>query len=428
MVLKFMLFSYFKSLHKKFNLNEIEKNDGEYAMFVGKNYRYYQARWLKLLNEDGSWKKFILPRYNWAAGLFTVFWFVYRKMYFYAFLILAVSITLYSIDPQLQISLLAFGFSANQMYLYHARKKLDKARGYPEEMKSIGGVNSKAPFIVFFILSLGATGFYMLENEPTIRKMEAKNNNPDVHDFEEKPCKELTSKDIEMIKAAFGDYYPILTKKMAGDKRYYTNGKTCVIQGAAYNEQWKEALILLEKNQVSGIVSIDGFLYKTANFDPKSKAANFGMRGLKGKYDFFTIGKIEPRYGLPTNNHSRVIEYNNEAVIGSERDDAWHSIRSFYKVGINDIYLIHKTQYDGKCEDGFFFLYINERKQTRIFPNFAICSMNSEFKEKREHDKTTVTFRKTPDTKIVATMTDEYFDLNEEKVTADESESAAWGR
>lgn len=56
----------------------------EIAAFAGKNGGYYAYRWARHGQGPGLWKGF-----NWAAAIFTSFWFAYRRMYLEAVVVTA---------------------------------------------------------------------------------------------------------------------------------------------------------------------------------------------------------------------------------------------------------------------------------------------------------------------------------------------------
>lgn len=145
----------------------------EIRAFVGRNATYYLGKWANALSGKGRECGF-----NWAACLFSGFWFPYRKMYivtvvYYAILfvetvaedILCVDILHLPDSPMalqrgigISFAVLS-GILANRLYLSHTRTKIEEIRnqqlGEEEHLKALtrqGGTNLPAAFGMFFLL------------------------------------------------------------------------------------------------------------------------------------------------------------------------------------------------------------------------------------------------------------------------------------
>jgi hypothetical protein len=118
--------------------------------FVGKNYEYYQRKWLLA---PGAIKGF-----NVAAFFLGVVWMVYRKMYLYAAIVVALLIldgvleTYFPLPEAIGKALTwgvyaVFGILGNMMYKSHADKKIKEiSASFPPEqvndqLAKQGGVN-----------------------------------------------------------------------------------------------------------------------------------------------------------------------------------------------------------------------------------------------------------------------------------------------
>ena len=115
-------------------------SESNLATFVGDNMAFYQAKWQKAAennNNPMSW--------NTAAFFLGVVWLVYRKMYSYALIFVA-------------MIALGFGFYGNALYQMHANKKIAEiVATYPPEqvdaeLKAQGGVNAAGAWAVGLFL------------------------------------------------------------------------------------------------------------------------------------------------------------------------------------------------------------------------------------------------------------------------------------
>ena len=133
------------------------------AVFVGKNYQYYQKKWA-----TAAVKKSPLS-WNWAAFFLGIIWMVYRKMYslaaiVFAILVLDVVIETYfplpeSLGRAVTWAVAAlFGWFGNIWYKSHVDKKVKaiNAAFAPEqvniELAKQGGVNAPAAWTIGIIL------------------------------------------------------------------------------------------------------------------------------------------------------------------------------------------------------------------------------------------------------------------------------------
>ncbi|MDI1298014.1 DUF2628 domain-containing protein [Methylotenera sp.] len=124
--------------------------DDAVQTFVGKNYGYYQRKWLLA---HGSIKGF-----NVAAFFLGVVWMVYRKMYLYTAIVMALLIidvlieTYFPLPEALGKAITwgiyaTFGILGNMIYKSHVDKKLNEiSTAFPPEQVSAelakqGGVN-----------------------------------------------------------------------------------------------------------------------------------------------------------------------------------------------------------------------------------------------------------------------------------------------
>ncbi|WP_077612847.1 DUF2628 domain-containing protein [Clostridium sp. Marseille-P2415] len=140
-------------------------NDWATETFVGDNYYYYKRKWENQIPNRSftSW--------NWAAFFFPYYWMVYRKMYFYAFLVFICSL-LTCIIPLSGIAVhTVVGVYAN--YFYYNRSNLitktasqyinEEAKAY---LKRHGGTSIAALIlsivIIISIFSIGLAGLILL--------------------------------------------------------------------------------------------------------------------------------------------------------------------------------------------------------------------------------------------------------------------------
>lgn len=138
------------------------------AVFVGKEYPYYQAKWAALAarRSGNSW--------NWAAFLFGPFWLAYRKMYVFAWAFAAVV----ALDGLCQILFqyndrftgplywginAAFAWQGNALYKRHVDQRVgtilasQSPAGATEELARQGGTSAGSVLVfvaVFLVLGL----------------------------------------------------------------------------------------------------------------------------------------------------------------------------------------------------------------------------------------------------------------------------------
>lgn len=142
-------------------------SESNLATFVGDNMAFYQAKWQKAAennNNPMSW--------NTAAFFLGVVWLVYRKMYSYALIFVAMIALDMLIEwfyplPDFMSNVvnimiaLGFGFYGNALYQMHANKKIAEiVATYPPEqvdaeLKTQGGVNAAGAWAVgLFLIAL----------------------------------------------------------------------------------------------------------------------------------------------------------------------------------------------------------------------------------------------------------------------------------
>jgi hypothetical protein len=152
---------------------EAPLTDDEIQSFVGGNAAYYGKRWARANRRGGSYAGF-----NWAAALLTSPWLLYRRMYFWFAIVLAVNfvagpVLMVSLSalhvsgpPQLFLCLslglhLPFAFFSNALYLRKARAAVHLARleSEPQRRREVlvhaGGTNVTAVFLGIVAMLLG---------------------------------------------------------------------------------------------------------------------------------------------------------------------------------------------------------------------------------------------------------------------------------
>lgn len=151
------------------------------ADFVGKNYDYYQRKWeiadsrdqLSGFSPDAIKRRFKM--WNWAAFLFSAWWFAFRKMYLYPSIIIAISLVetisvwgfgtpeiplLFSTLFYLLLNFL-FGLYGNALYGEHVDREIQKITAshqgdyaqLKEKLTKRGGTSALA-VMGFLILSI----------------------------------------------------------------------------------------------------------------------------------------------------------------------------------------------------------------------------------------------------------------------------------
>ncbi|MEI2282451.1 ankyrin repeat domain-containing protein [Paenibacillus polysaccharolyticus] len=154
-------------------------SEGELSLFIGKNEDTYLQKW----REDSSW--------NWAAFIFDFYWLLYRRMYRYFFIYLAVVyFSIYLIGTMISnmsnslvapvitgivmysIFKVIIGVTGNQLYWRQAKRKIDRVHQLVEHVSSgereiirAGGVNLALPLILILLPAIIAgisSTFYFL--------------------------------------------------------------------------------------------------------------------------------------------------------------------------------------------------------------------------------------------------------------------------
>lgn len=152
---------------KTTHINQLEEETLEEVMeFVGKNKEVYKKKWSKFKQD----KKGIQYSWNWAALVFGVYWFAYRKMNGYAYFILGiwvlVDLVLIITTKQASSNTSSFlgmfiiiALLSNQSYLDFVIKKVKKLKKqYPnkderlEMIKKRGGISWINVFV--FLLAM----------------------------------------------------------------------------------------------------------------------------------------------------------------------------------------------------------------------------------------------------------------------------------
>ncbi len=148
----------------------LEKRNEELLIsFVGRNSDYYLEKW----NSIKSTKNIFT--WNWSAFFFHIFWFSYRKMYYYAYVLIGIVffriyiVSKFELPKAINFTLkyliwIAVGALANHFYLKHAEKMIKEMAsnvGDESELRLSlahrGGVSS-----ISAILSVGIFLFLLL--------------------------------------------------------------------------------------------------------------------------------------------------------------------------------------------------------------------------------------------------------------------------
>lgn len=122
--------------------------DEEYAAFIGNNLNKFLPLFkrysLNPTSFHGGW--------NWCAFFFTFWWFLYRKMYFWA-LISFITMVL----PCFQlVFMIGWGVAANYLYFRHVNNRIDESRvvqgqAFMQCLYEGGGVNSWVPWVAVIV-------------------------------------------------------------------------------------------------------------------------------------------------------------------------------------------------------------------------------------------------------------------------------------
>jgi len=136
-------------------MTTLPHSNEDYAAFIDRNVH----KFLPKFNGYGVNPTVFHPGWNWAAFFFTFWWFLYRKMYFWAVLSF---ITLWL--PYLNLLILiGWGVAANNLYYKHANAKIAELKsfhggGYAVYLRDSGGVNSWVPWVALLV----SGGFLMI--------------------------------------------------------------------------------------------------------------------------------------------------------------------------------------------------------------------------------------------------------------------------
>lgn len=127
----------------------------DYAAFVGKRVYTYVPKFGLYSARPATFH----PGWNWAAFLFTFWWFLYRKMYMWA----AVSFVTFCLPIPHLLCMIGWGVAANFLYYRHAAGKISELKLYHGEsyatfLKPNGGVNGWVPLVAFLVMG----GFVLL--------------------------------------------------------------------------------------------------------------------------------------------------------------------------------------------------------------------------------------------------------------------------
>ncbi|WP_185806843.1 DUF2628 domain-containing protein [Bacillus salinus] len=160
-----------------------EEQVQELLPFVGKRQEFYSKKWAQFKNQKNnlSW--------NWAAFLLGFVWLVYRKMYLYGYLALAIIITvdiiyILILKEAMSSSVFAgtfiiFGLSGNQFYLDFVKKQVNKIKqadlGESErikKMKKQGGVSWKGVLLYLVVFIIYSFSITLLEEKVYVSYME----------------------------------------------------------------------------------------------------------------------------------------------------------------------------------------------------------------------------------------------------------------
>ena len=141
------------------NKTEPDVSEEDFADFIGNNAVTYFRKFRKFHINDPN--RFAVT-WNWPAFFFTYIWFVYRKMYAWAGLILIAGFGVETFLPfMIPFWVIALGMSANFFYFRHARRiilelKATQPFANRQEMSEVlnikGGVNKWILAIAILLL------------------------------------------------------------------------------------------------------------------------------------------------------------------------------------------------------------------------------------------------------------------------------------
>ncbi len=129
--------------------------DEEYAAFIGNNVHRFLPRFKLYSMNPTSFH----PGWNWPAFFFGFWWYLYRKMYFWA-LISFVTLLI----PYFNLVIwVGWGVVANYLYFRHVNNKIDEHRGiqgraFMQCLYETGGVNGWVPWVALIV----SGGFFLL--------------------------------------------------------------------------------------------------------------------------------------------------------------------------------------------------------------------------------------------------------------------------
>ena len=129
--------------------------DEEYAAYIGNNVYKFMPLFKRYSLQPATFQ----AGWNWPAFFFSFWWYLYRKMYFWA---LAAFITL--LIPYFNlVIMIGWGVAANYLYFRHANNKIDECRSVqgPAFMQCLyesGGVNGWVPWVAVVV----SCGFFTL--------------------------------------------------------------------------------------------------------------------------------------------------------------------------------------------------------------------------------------------------------------------------
>lgn len=127
----------------------------DYAAFIDKNVHKFLPQFQEYSVNPVSFH----AGWNWAAFLFTFWWYLYRKMYLWAVISF---ITL--LVPYLNLFIwIGWGVAANYLYFKHSNDKINELKafhgaGYAVYLKDTGSVNSWVPWVAILV----SGGFFVL--------------------------------------------------------------------------------------------------------------------------------------------------------------------------------------------------------------------------------------------------------------------------
>ncbi len=127
-------------------------DDEALRAFIGPNAEVYLAKFQRF--RAGGVDNFVVT-WHWPAFLATFWWFLYRKLYLWFAVYLAVLI----LTPIGLLAWIGFTLTANYIYYKDAKKKIQTIRAVrpdvaPIDLAAAGGVNGWVP-VVAVLLSLG---------------------------------------------------------------------------------------------------------------------------------------------------------------------------------------------------------------------------------------------------------------------------------